>query len=427
MSEQAPLQPDLANSANVTVTTAAGRSALFPLIGLAVAFVLHRFIAPMLSPYHAGLALDIGVNIILAVSLTIVNGYTGQFSIGHAGFMAIGAYTAGATTYYGSILFMGHYDFAGGILSAPIGMETTSFFTGGDSLFLAGCIMGGIMAALAGLIVGLPSIRLRGDYLAIVTLGFGEIMRVLLEQSPEQILSIEQVKQTGFPGVVPHLGGAIGFGRIPQYASLFWVYAFVTLTLIVAYRLKFSSHGRALLAIRENEVAAGAMGVPITRYKVIAFVIAAALAGLAGGLFAHQVRLIPSTFGFQKSFDVLIMVVLGGLGSISGSIIAAAIVTLLPEVLRDPPSIWPVMLGLIVVLAIVRRKRAIRPTIILALVTIAWEVLRAVVGDLSPYRMVMFALALILMMILRPQGFFGIHEIWDYWKRKKIAAKGARP
>ena len=408
----------------VTLQSAAGRSALFPLIGLALAFVLHRFIAPVLSPLHANLALDIGVNIILAVSLTIVNGYTGQFSIGHAGFMAIGAYTAGATTYYGSILFLDHYNFAGGTLSAPLGMETTSFFTTGDSLFLVGCVLAAIMAALAGLIVGLPSLRLRGDYLAIVTLGFGEIMRVLLEQSSEQILSMEQVKETGFPGVVPHLGGAIGFGRVPQYASLFWVYAFVTLTIIVAYRLKISSHGRAMLAIRENEVAAGAMGVAVTKYKVIAFVIAAGLAGLAGALFAHQVRLIPSTFGFQKSFDVLIMVVLGGLGSISGSVIAAIIITLLPEILRSPPALWPVMLIIIIGLIIVRRKRAMKPAIVLAVVAIAWEVLRAVVGDLSPYRMILFALALVLMMILRPQGFFGIHEIWDYWKQKKIAAKG---
>lgn len=410
-----------------SASTSAGRSVLFPLLGLLAAFVLHRFIAPILNPLHANLALDIGVNVILAVSLTIVNGYTGQFSIGHAGFMAIGAYTAASTTYYGSILLFNTDAFLGGSLSASQGMEVTALFTTGDLLFLSGCLMGGLIAAVAGLLVGLPSLRLRGDYLAIVTLGFGEIMRVLLEQSPEQILNAEKVREVGFPSVVPHLGGAIGFGRVPFYASLFWVYAFVTLTIVVAYRIKKSSHGRALLSIRENEVAAGAMGIPITRYKVTAFVIAACLAGFAGGLVAHQVRLIPAEFGFQKSFDILIMVVLGGLGSISGSVIAAAIVTLLPELLRDPPHIWPVMLIVIAFVLFLRKKQGVRATIILVIITVAWEIVRATVGDLSSYRMILFALALILMMILRPQGLLGIQEIWDLWRRKENPPSGAKP
>jgi len=409
------------------------RSLLAPLIGLALAFVIHRFIVPLLNPLHASLALDIGVNIILAVSLTIVNGFTGQFSIGHAGFMAIGAFTAAGVTYYGSVMLFGSEAFAGGILSAAEAGDATGFFTSGDLLFLAGCLLGGLIAGVAGFAVGLPSLRLRGDYLAIVTLGFGEIVRSLLEQSPDQLLlpsdpaaraaQIEHIRDVGFPTLLIHSGGAIGFGRVPAYASHFWVYGFVALTILVAFRLKASSHGRAMLAIRENEVAAASMGVPITRYKVTAFVIAACLAGIAGALYAHQVRLIPDQFGFQRSFDILIMVVLGGLGSISGSVIAAIIITLLPEILRSPPPLWPVMLVIIAVLFIVRGRRAIRAAIVLAAVAIVWEIVRWVVGDLSPYRMILFALALIVMMILRPQGLLGLREVWDKWIDRRRAAK----
>ncbi len=422
----------------------AARSLLLPAVGVVLAFVVHRFVMPHVDEYFAGIALDVGVNIMLAVSLTIVNGFTGQFSIGHAGFMALGAYTAGTITYYGSILLWQSPDFAGGALSRSsermvavsdaLANMTGGLLARGDLLFLSGCLAGAVIAGIAGLIVGLPSLRLRGDYLAIVTLGFGEIVRILLEQSREQIVmeklgetptpqQLEQymqvgakIEDVGFPDLLLYAGSAKGFGDVPNYASAFWVMVFVTFTLAVAFRLKNSSHGRALLAIRENEVAASAMGVPVTRYKVIAFVISAALTGLAGGLYAHQVRLIPGTLGFQKSFDILIMVVLGGLGSVSGSVVAAILITLLPEILRDPPAAWPIALVVIAVLAIVRRGKAIKAMIVLAVIAIAWEVLRAMGVRLSEYRMILYALALILMMILRPKGLLGMSEFADYWR-----------
>ena len=413
----------------------AARSLLLPAVGVVLAFVVHRFVMPHVDEYFAGIALDVGVNIMLAVSLTIVNGFTGQFSIGHAGFMALGAYTAGTITYYGSILLWQSPQFAGGALSlSSERMIADGLFARGDLLFLAGCVAGALIAGIAGLVVGLPSLRLRGDYLAIVTLGFGEIVRILLEQSREQLVlerlpenptpqQLEQyqtmlakIQDIGFPELLLHAGSAKGFGDVPNYASAFWVVVFATFTLAVAFRLKNSSHGRALLAIRENEVAASAMGVPVTRYKVIAFVISAALTGLAGGLYAHQVRLIPGTLGFQKSFDILIMVVLGGLGSISGSVVAAILITLLPEILRDPPAAWPVALIVIVALAIIRKGRSLKAMGVLVAIAIAWEVLRGMGVRLSEYRMILYALALILMMILRPKGLLGMSEFADYWR-----------
>src|SRR5262249_50034997 len=159
-----------------------------------------------------------------------------------------------------------------------------------------------------------------------------------------------------------HLNSASGFFGLPAYTNVFWVYLFVCITLIVAYRLKESSYGRAFLSIRENEVAAEAMGINTTRFKVRAFMIAAFFAGIAGGLFAHELGVIlnPNELGFLKSFDIVIMVVLGGMGSVSGAVLAAILLTILPEALRA----------------------------------------------FAQYRMIFYALALILMMILRPQGLF---------------------
>src|SRR4029079_16703892 len=171
----------------------------------------------------------------------------------------------------------------------------------------------------------LPSLRLRGDYLAIVTLGFGEILRVLLQRTGDVLSTAEQVAAAGTAQKATALGGSLGFSGLPYYTDLFWVYVFVTITLVVALRLKFSSLGRAFLSIRENEIAAEAVGVNTTRLKVRAFVLAAAFAGIAGGLFAHEIgtSLNPRELGFQKSFDVVIMVVLGGMGSVSGAVLAA--------------------------------------------------------------------------------------------------------
>ena len=333
--------------------------------------VLHFGVGPAVGPYYTKLLMDIGINVMLAVSLNIVNGFTGQFSIGHAGFMAVGGYTAGFVTYYGGLVLWGTSLPQGGFLGA------------GELLFAAACIAGGLVAAGLGYVVGLPSLRLRGDYLALVTLGFGEIVRVLVQQTDDVLFTAEEVAETSLPVLVTKVGGALGFTGIPFYTSLFWVYLFVSLTLLVAFRLKFSSHGRAFLAVREDEIAAEAMGIPTTKIKVRAFVLAAAFAGIAGALFAHEVgtTLNPRELGFQKSFEAVIMVVLGGMGSISGVVLAAIVVTVLPEALRS----------------------------------------------VADYRMVVYALALIIMMILRPQGLLGLHEVWEIPLVQRLRGRRGTP
>jgi len=208
------------------------------------------------------LASLVGVNVILAVSLNVINGMTGQFSIGHAGFMAVGAYT-------------------GGILSLATAQDRIGVLPEvvSDQLFLVGSLCaGGTVAALCGLIVGLPSLRLRGDYLAIVTLGFGEIIRVIVQNTQA-------------------LGGALGLSGVPQRAGFGMVWFWVFLVVLMARRLAASPHGRSLWAIREDEVAAEAMGVDTTSYKVRAFVLSSFFAGVAGALFAHFVPIVnPGSF-----------------------------------------------------------------------------------------------------------------------------------
>ncbi len=379
------------------------------LASLALAFALQFLLRPNLTDYDAGLVMSVGINIMLAVSLTIVNGFTGQFSIGHAGFLGVGGYVAGSITYYGSVAAFGNGSTHGSVLSGTtldVDAATLTWFGTGDWLFVTAVITGGLVAAGVGYVVGLPSLRLRGDYLAIVTLGFGEIVRVVIQRTGNvlkpQMISWDQV-HPGLPHpagvekilayqlsrvnestgatetywkavsdahwwqVMPRVGGSLGFSATPDYTSLFWVGLFACVTLVVAYRLKRSTFGRAFLSIREDEIASEAMGVDTTRYKVRAFMIAAFFAGLAGGLYAHFKSMNPNEIGFSRSFDIVIMVVLGGLGSVSGATIAAVIVTLLPEWLRS----------------------------------------------LDQYRMVIWALALILMMIFRPQGLLGVREVWD--------------
>ncbi len=336
------------------------------LAGLLAAWVLQASSGPLMGPFYTKLLMDIGINIILAVSLNMVNGFTGQFSIGHAGFMALGGYVAGAVTYYGSF---------------RLWSSSASHFGAGDALFLVASLLGGCVAAMAGWIVGLPSLRLRGDYLAIVTLGFGEILRVLLQQTGPVVLTADEANAMPVASLATRLGGSLGFTGLPYYTNVFWVSIWVAVTLMVALRVKFSSTGRALLSIRENEIAAEAVGIPTTRYKVLAFVMAAFLAGIAGSLFAHEVgtSLNPRELGFQKSFDIVIMVVLGGMGSISGSVLAAVVLTILPELLRG----------------------------------------------ISEFRMPVYALLLILMMLMRPQGLLGLREIWELRFRRRAPETAA--
>lgn len=302
--------------------------------GIAVNFMLDSFIQLML--------ILILINMILAMSLNLVNGYTGQFSLGHAGFMATGAY------------FSAYLSTHIPLLPAPFDILNFAFFA----------LCGGLLAAGAGYVVGLPSLRLRGDYLAIVTLGFGEIIRVILLNTPA-------------------VGGARGMYGIPgplenkflsgYFHASFWV---VT-TFFVIWRLVKSTHGRAFLSVREDEVAAEAMGINTTKTKVRAFVISSFFAGVAGAIFAHFTNYLnPSSFAFSRSVDVVIMVVLGGMGSLSGSILAAIFITIIPELLRPLQEITGVDL-----------------------------------------RMVIYALSLILLMILRPKGLFGSKEITDYVRK----------
>jgi branched-chain amino acid transport system permease protein len=300
--------------------------------------------------YYNRIIVIMGINIALAVSLNIINGHAGQFSLGHAGFKAVGAYFSA---------FLSFYYFMPYLSRLP---EGTRSWVLQNAMLVVAVLGGGLMAGLAGYIVGLPSLRLRGDYLAIVTLGFGEIIRVL-------ILNIEKV------------GAARGFSGIPKWSNFFWVYFFAGVTILISWRLVNSSVGRAFLAVREDEIAAEAMGVDTTKYKVKAFVIGSFLAGCAGGLFAHYMMYLnPTMFMFVASFEVVAMVVLGGLGSISGSILAAIILTFLPEGLR-----------------------------------MAKEVLHTTKDP----RMVIYSIMLIVLMLTRPQGLLGRRELWEVLARRK--------
>ncbi len=384
MSSPSPNLPALIASNRPAAGPTLLRSVLPVVVIAALAVLAQAVLKDAVGPYWADLSITIGVNIMLAVSLTIVNGFTGQFSMGHAGFLAVGGYVSGAVSYYFSLTQWGSAAAAGGKLSGmPMTTEGLAWFASGDLMFPVALLCGGLVSALLGLAVGLPSLRLRGDYLAIVTLGFGEIIRVLIQQTGPALKTPEAADQAGIIGMATGLGGALGFGGLPKYTSMFWVVLFAGLTMLIAYRIKTSTSGRAMLSVREDEIAAEAMGVNTTRTKVWAFVIAAFFAGIAGGLYAHKlgVALGPVDAGFQRSFDIIIMVVLGGLGSISGAALAAVVVTILPEYLRA----------------------------------------------VADYRMIIFALALILMMILRPKGLLGVREVWDADLWRSIFRRGGKP
>jgi branched-chain amino acid transport system permease protein len=287
-----------------------------------------------INPYYLDVLIKIGINVILAVSLNLINGYTGQFSLGHAGFMAVGAYTAAAIT-----LFVGPH------LLPPGASGFCQAATAG--FFCVALIAGGLAAALAGWLVGMPSLRLKGDYLAIVTLGFGEIIRVIFRN-------------------IDSLGGALGLNGIPAYSNVFWVYGVAVVCTYTVVTMVHSTYGRGFIAVRDDEVAAEAMGLNTTRYKIVAFVIGAFFAGMAGGLYGHYALSIdPKGFDFMRSIEIVVMVILGGMGNTAGVIAAAVLLTLLPEWLRS----------------------------------------------FDQYRMVFYSLLLIVLMLTRPQGLFT-------WKRK---------
>lgn len=302
----------------------------------AVLYVL--MLTRSISVQYQGVIILIGINVLLATSLNLTTGALGELVLGHAGFMSIGAYTAA--------LFTLHMDLRG-LVEFPLAL-----------------LLGGALAAVFGVIIGIPALRLRGDYLAIVTLGFGEIIRVIIQN-----MSIT--------------GGGRGLYGIEEYTTFPWVFWTSAFGITIMYALIFTRHGRAILSLRENEIAAEAAGIPATRYKVLAFAVSSFFAGVAGGLYAHYITVLdPGTFGFNMSIEILVMVVLGGMGSFTGATLAAVVLTLLPELLRS----------------------------------------------MSDYRMLLYSIALVLMMILRPQGLLGKKEFsltraWEQL-RKKAETKG---
>ena len=345
------------------------------LVGMPLVVALSWMLAAPGESYAVTVALLVGINIVLAVSLNLVNGFTGQFSLGHAGFMALGAYLSAYLT-----TSLAKYDIGG--LPPAVSDQL---------VFLLAMITGGILAGVVGFLVGLPSLRLRGDYLAIVTLGFNEIIRVLIENTDA-------------------VGGAAGFSNIPNRVGFAWVYAVVILTILMAQRLHESTHGRAFLSVREDEIAAEAMGIHTTRYKVRAFVTSSFLAGIAGALFAHsQAYLNPKSFTYLKSTEVVVMVVLGGMGSISGSVIAAIVLTLLPEGLRSVQG-----------LAVDAFATIDLPSYSPAARAVMEPVIHVLSQDL---RMVIYSGLLVVLMLSRPQGLFGKREIWEVlrsWRARQI-------
>ena len=292
---------------------------IMSLLGCFVLFVVLQLLMmfDIIGPFWELNIVLIGINIILSVSLNLINGYTGQFSIGHAGFLAVGAYV-------------------GAIFTVKL-----------EYPFEVALIAGTIAAAFLGCLIGIPTLRLNGDYLAIATLGLGEIIRI-------SILNIDYV------------GGASGFMGIPRITNFAWAFWIAVLIMYIIKNFKNSSYGRACLAIRENEIAAETMGIDTTKYKVMAFTIGAAFAGTAGVLFSHYFYIAhPASFTFMRSFDILTMVVLGGLGSMSGAITGAVLLTGISAFLAEYPE----------------------------------------------WRMVIYSITLIVLMLYRPQGLFGNKEL----------------
>ena len=270
------------------------------------------FFSAHFNRYYLGIAIDIGINIILAVSLNLINGHTGQFSLGHAGFMAVGAYAAASMTW-------------------ALGVAKASAFLG-ELYFAFALLIGGSVAAIVGLAVGVPSLRLRGDYLAIVTLGFGEIIRVILQATDTMA---RKFGDGGIGKILENMGGASGMKGIATLTNFGWAWALAAVTVFVVASLVNSTFGRGFIAVHDDEVAAGAMGINPVRYKVTAFVVGAFFAGVAGGLYAHHKQFLsPSGFDFMKSIDIVVMVILGGMGRTIGVVIAAILLTVLPEFLR---------------------------------------------------------------------------------------------
>ena len=277
---------------------------------------------PLLNRYYVQLLALVGINIVMTVSLGMVNGFTGQFSIGHAGFMAVGAYTSALIT----TVWM-HVGTANPWVGYPV--------------FVLAILAGGVVAAGAGYLVGAPSLRLKGDYLAIVTLSANELIRTVIR-------------------VTPLLGGPRGLGGIPKFTNLEVIFVFTIVSVVLMRNYIFSSHGRSMKAVRDSEIAAEASGINTTQQKVLVFVFSAFFAGVSGGVFAHLLQFIhPDNFSFVKSLEYLIYLYVGGSMSLSGAIIGPAIFTLLPELLRNLQQWRLVVYPLVLILTMIFRTEGI--------------------------------------------------------------------
>lgn len=285
--------------------------------------------------YQTGILILILINVVLAASLNVTVGCLGQITLGHAGFMSVGAYTSALLTKHAIV--------------------------SGISGYIVALLVGGLIAGIIGLIIGIPALRLNGDYLAIITLAFGEIIRVL----------IEYFKFTG---------GAQGLTGIPRVNNFNLIYIICVGSVILMYSIMTSRHGRAILAIRENEIASEASGINTTYYKTFAFVLSAVFAGIAGGIYAHNLGVLGAKqFDYNYSINILVMVVLGGMGSFTGSILSAIVLTILPEALRS----------------------------------------------FAEYRMILYPLILIIMMLFRPKGLLGREEFQISKVMKYFIKKGS--
>jgi branched-chain amino acid transport system permease protein len=371
-----------------------GNRRLLTLVGagvLAVAFLLDLFLRDLVADSSIRQLLMLAAcNVLVALSLNVINGMAGQFSIGHAGFLGVGGYT-----------------------SAVIASNLHEMLGGGEPtlarsfIVVPACLVASAtLAGLFGFLVGLPSLRLRGDYLAIVTLGFAEIFRL--------VIATAQADEDGsvISRALARLGGQNGYMGIenqgvPLYAGPFWVFGLAFVLGVVAWRIKFSGWGRALRALREDEIAAAAVGVDPTRYKVTSFVIAAALAGVAGGLMAIMRDgtpiVNPDSYNFQTSFDAITMVILGGSGSVTGSALGGVFITFS-----------------------IKAIEAVQATSAVQALRQQFEAL-----DLNALRMIVYAIVLLALMVLRPEGLLGERELFQ--KRRglpppragKVAAKAA--
>jgi len=319
------------------------KSYLINIISILCVFIVFYVLMQIgvINRYHEGIIIVILINIILAASLNLATGFLGQLTLGHAGFMAAGAY-----------------------ISAITAVQLTNHFSGMPNIIvlIISLVLAGLLTALIGIAIGIPALRLRGDYLAIITLAFGEVIRVVINN-------------------IAITGGAQGFTGIPKISTFSNVYWITVVILLVLYTLTHSRQGRAIVSIREDEIAAEAVGVKTTHFKVAGFAIAAGFAGVGGGLYAHYIAFLdPNTFNFMKSVEILVIVVLGGMGSLTGSVVAAVILTILPEALRS----------------------------------------------FADLRMLLYSFLLIVMMLFRPSGFMGTEEFsWKKISDRRKARKDA--